>query len=232
MKYLLQALLTILGVILITGCIKTSTSNTDAYFSQQLQIISERVYDLFEETQDGQDNVNKAKMDDIIKEATIIISEFDISNKVQTSGRYSSLHFPDTKTSSSGQDVFSIVLPESSDAFQRIINNYLLFDDFVSIDNVIENPNLLDNEKLALAYMISFIQNDRCHAVKSAEECIEAYNNSMKDCKKWLYIGTGLTLASAAVSGFLTAAFAAATSLDYEKCSSNAMAEYMRCTQQ
>ena len=36
MKYLLQALLTILGANLITGCIKSSTSNTDANFSQQL----------------------------------------------------------------------------------------------------------------------------------------------------------------------------------------------------
>lgn len=219
---------------LFTGCFKHDSSEklNDA-FSQRLYDISVLSRDIIETTKSDHDFLDVEKINSIMKEASEIMVEFDISRSVQMSGFYSSLSLPSTKASGETKDAFSIVFPESTDYFQQIINNFLQNDAFVEIENVIHDKQLLDNEKVALAYMISFMQNDGNNLVKASEsECRDAYNGSMKECRKWMYIGLGLSVASAAVSGFLSAAFAAATTIDYDHCSSAANDAYHDCLSQ
>ena len=51
----------------------------------------------------------------------------------------------------------------------------------------------------------------------------------MKVCKNWMYAGVGLSVVSVAISPWLSAAFAGATTLDYDNCSSKANSALMDC---
>lgn len=223
-----------LGIIVCVATIlacntKEKTTETDAAFKKDLHDLSERNYNLFYLTRSGELELNEDAMDLMITDAANLSTTYDLENKIAKTNYYTNLE-KDTENNGDVYDWFELINNNSTDMFQAMIYEMVIEEKQIPINNIINNNSLLPNEQIALTILTNIIKNDIALETKAVNSCRGQYNAHMKECKKWLYIGSGLTLASAVFSfGTLSALFAFATTVDYSNCSDSATEEFLNC---
>ncbi len=169
-----------------------------------------------------------------VAEKAIVLSEkYDIDKKVIESGFYTKANM-DLSDFEINEDVmYNFIKENSTDEFQKLLYDMVMEEQVVDMETIINNPFLLPNEQISLVILNNVIGNNSLSSrTVSLSDCRNEYNDYMSVCTKWLYVGTGLTVATAVMSfGTVSTLFAVATTLDYEHCSSGAMDAYMKCVE-
>lgn len=223
--------LCIIGVILVS-ChhdYEANTANSNMSFDSDLYSLANKDYNLFNATKSEGYYLNGDGIDMIIADAKSLCEKYNLSEEFYNSGYYQDIRKYESMQSAE-INCLDVILDNSTPAFQRGIINVLTGDEEPQLESILNNDSLLSSEKIALAIILNLKNCDDYNSqVTKSSDCRSAYESSMKVCKNWMYAGVGLTVVSVAVSPWLSAAFAGATTIDYDNCSSKANSALMDC---
>ncbi len=171
----------------------------------------------------------------MIDVALDLSAKYDIEETVRASGYYSDMdqYFVDSKIPpvDRGLEIFAT---NSTPEFYNMMMNLTVEGQTIDDGLIIGNEQLLPGEQIAMI-MINKIIDDankyKMSQTRNSSPCTDNYDAKMRECKTWLGIGTGLTIATAIIPAlqFFSPLFAGATAVDYSNCSDAATSTWMRC---
>lgn len=203
-------------------------------FKKDLIALSNENFGLFYVTRSGPVGINMEILERAIEKTAVLSKKYDIEKQILESGYYTKFDMNLSGSEIDANVMYNWINENSTDEFQKILYDMIMKEQAVDLDVIIDNVSLLPNEQIALVILNNMVGNDILNfQSRSLSDCRNQYDSTMGECKKWLYIGCGLTVVSAVASfGTLSTAFAVATTIDYERCSGSAMSTYMECVEE
>lgn len=207
------------------------TEETD--FKKDLIALSNENLGLFYVTRSDSVGINMDILERVIEKTAVLSEKYNIEKQILESGYYTKFDMDLSGSEIDANVMYNCINENSTDEFQKILYDMIMKEQVVDLDVIIDNASLLPNEQIALVILNNMVRNDVLNfQSRSLSDCRSQYDSTMSGCKKWLYIGCGLTVVSAVTSfGTLSTAFAVATTIDYERCSGSAMSTYMECVE-
>ncbi len=166
---------------------------------------------------------------DMISYAVELSERYNLPEIVANSGFYST-PIDESLLHADFYEILHYFESNSTPEFYRYITNMLVDFESLNNDKIINSKTLLPNEQLALIMLNNVTGWAENSTRGPMDDCTNAYSAQMKECRKILYYGGGLTIFSAILSfGTLSTAFAVATGIDYAMCTDRATAQFMNC---
>lgn len=225
----MKFLLPILAISALLASCNSNTKHASDGFIKEIAELAEKPINLFDATRSGENgsDLNMDIFNDMISYAIELSEKYNLAEIVANSGYYST-PIDESMLHADFYEILYYFESNSTSEFYECIKNMLV--DLKSLDNdkIVNSKTLLPNEQLALIMMNNSIEWAENTTRGPVDDCRDAYNAHMKQCKKWLYIGSGLTIIFIPLPA-LSTAFGVGTAIDYALCTDRASTNLMDC---